>query len=94
MSVPSGMTVTLEMNSEHFRRFTQLGEDSGITDPSQLFTFAIEFFEKCARARMQGYLIGSCEGDAEAGKKGIVEILLSHELLALEASRAAGVVIQ
>jgi len=94
MNASDGVTVSIEMNREHFARFQELGEKSGVKDPTQLFRVAMDLLEKAVNARRQGHLIGSVPNDAEPGKNGIVEILMSEEILALESAKAPGVVFQ
>lgn len=94
MSIQKRVTVSIEMTPEHHARFVELMNKSGITDPSQLFKYGMEFLEKCVYARMQGHLVGSVSGNAEAGQDGIIEILLSPEMLALEAAKSPGVSLQ
>ena len=94
MNIPNAVMVSIEMAPEHLARFKELSEKSGIANPGQLFVVATSLLEKCVNARLKGYLIGSVPGDAEAGKDGVIEIILSPELLALEAAKAAGVTMQ
>ena len=88
MGKSSGVTVVFEFTPDNHRRIEELIKKSGVSDFKQLCKVAFDFFEKTVDGASRGYHIGSVPESAEAGKDGIVEVLMSQEILAHESVKS------